>query len=492
MMRRSQIPWTVLSLLFLLSAAAAQITIQGSSQGANPRPPAGPQKQQYPSQVTIEYRMTPQEATRLMGFVDEILASDSKITGLPLRGYVERQITNRDELNKLARKRMQEEETVQKMQRSSAVLKKFGLFPRDFDLQQFAAESAANDLAGYYDFHVKTMYLLDWLPPSSQLPVMAHELDHALQDQNFNLQKWLETDDPSANGPTGGDSSEQRGARRAVAEGHATAAEMEYLLSKQGRSLTQLPVLSSDLIQRWVDRFGNPRTTQVPPLLLREEAAFPYVYGLVFVHQVLRRAGKEQAYSGVFKRPPESTRQIMEPATYLAHEKLAPLPMPALDALLGKDHEKLDSGSLGEFDCMIFIRQFGTPEQADKMPAYWRGDYFYAARRSIAAAGGEHPTSAQGASIEPRDVSLLFVSRWASPSAALDFATFYRTTVTRRYSDAKPASQPRLVPAEVEEWVTGEGKVTVHIEGNLVVVLEGFDEEAASRVRAAVLKADKP
>lgn len=490
MMRRAQIPWTVFSLLFLLSTVAAQITIQGSSQGANPRPPAGPQKQQYPSQVTIEYRMTPQEATRLMGFVDDILASDSKITGLPLRGYVERQITNREELNKLARKRMQEEETVQKVQRSSAVLKKFGFFPRDFDLQQFAAESAANDLAGYYDFRVKTMYLLDWLPPSAQLPVMAHELDHALQDQNFDLQKWMEADDPSANGPTGGDNSEQRGARRAVIEGHATAAETEYLLSKLGRSLGQLPVLSSELIQRWVDRFGNPRTTQVPPLLLREEAAFPYVYGLVFVHQVLRRAGKEQAYSGIFKRPPENTRQIMEPGTYLAHEKLAPLPIPALEAVLGKDYAKLDSGSLGEFDCMVLVKQFGTPEQAGKMPADWRGDYFYAARRTPVAAG-EHPAAAQGASLEPKDVSLLFVSRWASPSAARDFATFYRATVSRRYSDAKPAGQSGLSPAEVAEWATEEGKVTVHVEGNLVVVLEGFDEETALRLRAAVLKADK-
>jgi hypothetical protein len=475
-------------LLSWVSAATAQITIQGGSQG-NPRP-AGPQSQ-HPSQVTIQYEMTPQQAARLMGFVDEIIAFDSKATGLPVRGYVERQITNRDELKKLASKRMQEEDAVQKMQRSSAILKKFGLFPRDFDLQQFAVESAANDLAGYYDPRVKTMYLLNWLPPSAQLPAMAHELDHALQDQNFDLQKWMQADDPSANGPTGGDPSEQRGARRAVVEGHATAAMMEYLLSKQGRSLMQLPVLSPDLIQRWVDRFGNPRTTQVPPLLLREESAFPYLYGLVFVHQVLRRAGKEQAYSGIFKRPPESTRQIMEPGTYLAHEKLAPLPMPALDALLGKGHEKLESGSLGEFDCMIFIKQFGTPEQANKIPAYWRGDYFYAARRIPAAAGDEHPAAAQVASIEPKDVSLLFVSRWASPSAARDFATFYRTTVPRRYSDAKPAGQSRLEPAEVEEWATGEGKVTVHVEGNLVVVLEGFDEETASRVRAAVLKADK-
>lgn len=489
MLRRWHIQWAMFWLLFWVSAAAAQITIQGGSQG-NPRP-AGPQKQP-PSQVTIEYQMTPQQAARLMGFVDEIIAFDSKATGLPVRGYVERQITNRDELKKLAGKRMQEEDAVQKMQRSSAVLKKFGLFPRDFDLQRFAIENAANALAGYYDPRVKTMYLLNWLPPSAQLPTMAHELDHALQDQNFDLQKWGETDDPSANGPTGGDPSEQRAARRAAAEGHATAAMMEYLLAKQGKSLRQMPVLSPDMIQRWVDRFTHTATTQVPPLLLREEMAFPYLYGLAFVHQVLRRAGKEQAYSGIFKRPPENTRQIMEPATYLAHEKLAPLPMPPLETLLGKGHEKLDSGSLGEFDCMVFIKQFGTPEQAGKMPADWRGDYYYAARRMPAAVEKQSPAGGQDASLEPKDVALLFVSRWASPSAARAFASFYRATVARRYSDAKPVGALGLgPPAEVEAWATDEGKVTVQVEGSLVVVLEGFDEETASRVRAAVLKVDK-
>jgi hypothetical protein len=195
---------------------------------------------------------------------------------------------------------MQDSDTAQKIQRSSAVLKKFGFIPRDFDVQQFASESAVSQLAGYYDPKVGTMYLLNWLPADAQIPVMAHELDHALQDQNFGLEKWLKSDDPDANGPTGGDSSEQRAARRAVVEGHATAVMLEYILSKQGRSLAEMPEISPERMEMLVEKFTGVQTSQPVPLMMREEMVFPYVYGLRFIDEVLRSSGKRQAYSGVF------------------------------------------------------------------------------------------------------------------------------------------------------------------------------------------------
>ena len=34
------------------------------------------------------------------------------------------------------------------------------------------------------------MNLLDWLPADAQKPVLAHELTHALQDQQVGLEKW--------------------------------------------------------------------------------------------------------------------------------------------------------------------------------------------------------------------------------------------------------------------------------------------------------------
>jgi len=341
-------------------SAPAQITIQDGSSQTTQSSPANAPTTEYPSSVNLEFDMTPQEAAHLLASVDEVIAFDSKFTGLPVHGHVDRQITSRDELKKLASERKQDPDAAERVQRSTAVLQKFGFVPHDFNLETFAVESTISQLAGYYDPRVKTMYLMNWLPANQQLPVMAHELDHALQDQNFELQKWIKTDDAAANGPTGGDASEQQAARRAVVEGQATAVMIEYMLSPQGKSLTQLPVLSPDVFESFIERSSNLQTSQSAPFMLRQEMNFPYVYGLVFVHEVLRRAGKEQAFSGVFKRPPESTRQIMEPNTYLTHEKLPPLPLPSLQEMLGKDYEKIESGSIGEFDCLNLIKQFAS------------------------------------------------------------------------------------------------------------------------------------
>ena len=489
MIRRECVILFLFSCFVSLSTPVAQITIQGGSQPRNSSPPAQ-SKNQYRSQVNVEFDMTPEEAARLLASVDEVIALDSKITGLPVQAHVERQMTNRDQLRQLIEKRMKDSDVAERVQRSSAVLKKFGFIPRNFNLQQFAVEGTLNELAAYYDPRVKTMYLMNWLPSNAQLPVMAHELDHALQDQNFQLENWLKTDDPVASGPTGGDTSEQRSARRAAAEGHATAVMMEYLLSKQGKSLSQMPALSPELLQSMVERFQTRQTAQRAPLFMQEEMAFPYLYGLTFVHEILRRSGKEQAYSGIFKRPPESTRQILEPATYLAHEKLASLPMPQFDVLLGEHYKKIESGSIGEFDCMVLIKQFGDSQDAKQMPRDWRGDYFYAVTH-LPADGLNKPGTSQAADLDARNVSVLFVSRWANAPAARKFAGFYRTAISRRYSDVRPIADSGAPAADVESWDTGEGRVTVHAERNLVIAVESFDSETASRIINAVLKEDK-
>ena len=76
------------------------------------------------------------------------------------------------------------DEDTQRLRRSELVLKKFGLLPRDFNLETFLVALLREEVAGYYDPKTKTVNLLDWVPIEEQEPVMAHELTHALQDQD--------------------------------------------------------------------------------------------------------------------------------------------------------------------------------------------------------------------------------------------------------------------------------------------------------------------
>ena len=182
------------------SAAQSAATARRQDQNQNQKPArtrlshprqAAPHKSLAASpRRRTEVKITPQEAEELFHSVDEILAFDSKQTGLPIKKQVKRRLTSRDEVVAYLTKHMKDED-VKRLQRSELVLKKFGLLPRDFDLEKLLVELLREQIAGYYDPKTKTVNLLDWVPMEEQEPVMAHELTHALQDQTIGLDKWM-------------------------------------------------------------------------------------------------------------------------------------------------------------------------------------------------------------------------------------------------------------------------------------------------------------
>src|SRR5205807_2336053 len=87
------------------------------------------------------------------------------------------------------------DEDSQRMEHAEVVLKKFGFLPRDFHLRQFFISMMREQVAGYYSIKDQTVYLLDWIEPAAQRAILAHELTHALQDQNFHLEKWDKADE---------------------------------------------------------------------------------------------------------------------------------------------------------------------------------------------------------------------------------------------------------------------------------------------------------
>ncbi len=169
---------------------------QDQAQGQSQKQPEGSVRPtQAPTTKTgvseeKEIKITPREAEELFHSVDEILAFDSKQTGLPIKREVKRRLTSRDEVVGYLTKHMKDED-VKRLQRSELVLKKFGLLPRDFDLEKLLVALLREQVAGYYDPKTKTVNLLDWVPVEEQEPVMAHELTHALQDQAIGLDKWM-------------------------------------------------------------------------------------------------------------------------------------------------------------------------------------------------------------------------------------------------------------------------------------------------------------
>jgi hypothetical protein len=441
-----------------------------ASDGKSPDPVAQTTSQALAS----DHKISDVEAKQLFRSVDEILKFASEETGLPRHNKVKRRLVSRDEVVSYIQKHMEQDEDSQRMQRNSLVLKKFGLLPQDFDLKTFLVAVLREQVAGYYDPRTKTVNLLDWVDVEQQKPVLAHELTHALQDQNFNIEKWMKAGNQEdllkVVNPTSDDfaNDEAGEARQAVAEGQATVALIDYGLLPFGQSMTSSPKLLEAMKEGM--RVGTADSPQFKnaPLFLREALTFPYSYGLDFVGRVILVRGKPGAVD-LFRNPPTTTRQIMEPQTYLSGETLPPMPVPDFTGLL-KGYEKVDVGGFGEFDTAMLVDQFEGVEAGRQIYPEWRGGYYFAVKPKTKPDG---------------PLGLLYVSRWASAAKAEEFAAIYGRSIAKRYHQADPVAQPHMEPLEqLEElkcvtrrhsWNTEEGPVEMDVCGNIVVVTESFD-----------------
>jgi hypothetical protein len=455
-----------------------------SQPGQSPEPKAGDEAGQQSGQQSgeqPEVKITPREAEELFHSVDEILDFDSKQTGLPIKRNVKRKLTSRDEVVSYLTKHLNDEDT-QRIRRSELVLKKFGLLPRDFDLETFLVALMREEVAGYYDPKTKTVNLLDWLPMEEQEPVMAHELTHALQDQSVNLQKWMKRGDKDLaeirKDPTPDDieNDEMDDAREAVVEGQAQAIMFQYAIAPTGKSIVDAPALVDAMEEETLTGTPSTKVFNSAPIFMKESMTFPYSYGMEFVVKVIKQAGKEKAFAGVLQNPPHTTRQIMQPEKYLSGERIEPMPVPDFKRDF-KDYQKFDIGAMGEFDVALLIEQYVDRPTSKKFYPEWRGGYYYAA----------HPKSDLKGPL-----GLLYVSRWSSADKAAEFAAIYADSINERYkkvssSDDNASEEPAPQKADTSNdkppaqlkgrhvWTTEEGTVVIEQQRDTVLVSESLD-----------------
>jgi hypothetical protein len=456
-------------------------------------PPAQNPATQPAAAEKPEVKITPREAEELFHSVDEILTFDSKQTCLPIKKQVKRRLTSRDEVVAYLTKHMKDED-VKRLQRSELVLKKFGLLPRDFDLEKLLVELLREQIAGYYDPKTKTVNLLDWVPIEEQEPVMAHELTHALQDQAVGLNKWMSRGEKDLGeikkDPTPADieNDEIDDTREAVVEGQAEAVMLQYELAPVGRSITDSPDLVDTMESQMSSGTDDSKVFKDAPIFLRESLTFPYSYGLKFEVKLLEKGGKEKAFAGVLANPPHTTRQIMQPETYLAGEQIPPMPVVAFKHDF-KDYIKFDIGAMGEFDVAVLIEQYAGKKLSEKLYPEWRGGYYYAARPKNDASA---------------PLGLFYVSRWSSPEKASEFAEIYARSLTKRYKKAEEvvhASSPQAtngtevkVDADLDglrgrhSWNTEEGVVVIEEQGDTVLVSESLDAATTETLEKEVFK----
>jgi hypothetical protein len=345
--------------------------------------------------------------------VPVILSELAEITGMKIRHPVPCAFITKADVNKFLNDRVKEVASPAEIRAEELTLKKFGFVPADFDLAKNTVDLLTEQAAAFYDYNKKKLFLTESTSTESQEPVLAHELAHALADQNYNLAKFVNQGRKNDDGST---------ARLAVMEGQATWLMSEFLARKNGQSLKTSPQLVESM-SKLSDSSGSSQypVFENEPLYLRDTLVFPYTQGMLFQNAVFQRDG-QRSFGEVFEHPPISTRQIMQPGAYFEGSK--PTDPKTPDPKLPHGYKGLVGGTLGELEHRILLTQYLDTASANEIAPHWRGCNFELVENKKAAR-----------------VVLLYAVEWDSDDVARRYFEAYRQILKKKWTQMTVTSE---------------------------------------------------
>lgn len=382
---------------------------------------------------------------------DEVFEEMSRITGLPIRTPLKKRIITRPEVRHYLIENLHAEYTPKEFHVQEATLEAFGLVSRDFDLEKFLITFYTEQAAGFYDPRRKTMFIADWPSEDEQKMVLAHELTHALQDQSFDLEKFLraarEDDDATA-------------ARQAIVEGHAMAAMMQHLIGPDDlASLPALEPLMAGLVHQQLEEYP---VYSKAPYFFRLQTLFPYSAGMGFMQRGLAQGGWKRL-NLIFSNPPATTREIYDPQLYFNPKPLPKISLPRPPVLSDVSGLRLlAEKAMGELGYCALLGQFISEDEAKRVGREWLADRYILYE-----------------STAPRGFALVARTRWSSDETALAFFRDYHSILAKKFPELVPEkpSGPELFAGS-----TSSGEVLLLRKGDEVVWAEGVPAAQADAI----------
>jgi hypothetical protein len=385
--------------------------------------------------------------------LDGIVKSLSDISGLEQKHHVSYGRMSKKQLRQFLTKRIKSGIKPEELRADELSLKLFGLVPQDFDLKKSTLELLTEQAAAFYDYQEKKLFLLDTSSFTEEEVTLAHELSHALVDQHFNMQKFMEE------GPSNDD---ENLAHTAVVEGQATWLMVAYQNQKSGVEPAPTPEVLKQVAEGSDSTTGQYPVLNGSPLYIQRSLLFPYAEGTLFFDAVYRKLGKK-SFAAVFTDPPKDSGQIIHPERYFAHELETKPDIPQWK-LAGKQRE-LAEGTMGEFDHAILLEQYLGKATATDLAPHLKGGHY-----RILEMGKE------------RTPLLEYVSEWDSPEQARKFFLAYQEVLQAKWTKCHfVISSPGHVAGEGDN-----GFFTTSLDGSLVTSLEGVqDREEWTRLAGA-------
>lgn len=299
----------------------------------------------------------------------EIQAQVSQLRGLSLTQDLPRQLLSPEELSRRVEEEFFAEYTLEDAAKDAKTLHLLGLLPAEFDLLNFYKQLYSEQVAGYYDNEIQTMYVVQSEGfKGPQRSTYAHEFTHALQDENFDFEGKLGYNDDNCEA-----NSEYCAAIQSLIEGDATLTEANWIQQHATeQDINELRAFYAEL--------DNP-VLDSAPLYLSADMIFPYEKGYDFVNALYIKGGYPAINEAFTTNRPVSTEQILHPAKY-PHDLPQPVPTPAFTDMLAAGWEIDYTDTIGEWFTYLILSSGDDPltRQQDTLAKAaaegWGGDAY--------------------------------------------------------------------------------------------------------------------
>jgi len=397
------------------------------------------------------------DPAELLKAADQLLQDVARLRKLEPIQPVQKGVKSRDEISQYLNEHVRKNYSEGELQREGKMLKRLGLIPPDIDYQRFLLSLLTEQVGGYYDPEKKIFFIAGWLPLDQQKPVLVHELTHALQDQHFNLQRFLEEGRKL-------DNDDQNLAHQAIFEGDGMAVMLDFMLEGAGRNFTQLPDLAFVMRAQFTAMDAQYEVFKRAPMYLKEVLLFPYGYGAAFLQKVRANDQPWSAVDKLYADLPASTEQIIHSEKYLA-QRDEPKKVEAEDPslLLGKNWKPAYRNVLGEFSLFLLLKLHVSEELAKRAAAGWGGDQVLLLEENSGARS-----------------AVVVSSVWDTPEDAQEFYVAFTQWLDQRFPKAR-----KLEGAVGSHSLTEGGEYhSIKQDGLKVRFVLGIPESESPKLRA--------
>ena len=418
-----------------------------------PTQAAGPTPRVATLNPATEPGTTPQPgglSSEVLSQMDEIQEQVSALRGLEMKTNLMRDLMTPEQLKDKVINDFFEDYTAEDAAKDVRVLSTLGLVEPGYDLLQLYIDLYSEQIAGFYDSETKEMFVIAGESfGGMERMTYAHEFNHVLQDQNYDMENGLKLNDDYCETDT-----EYCGATSALIEGDSVLTESLWFQQYATRE-------DYDDLLDYQESYSSPVYDSAPPFM-QEDLLFPYTKGYDFVNGLYEQDGWE-AVDDAYRNPPVTTEQILHPEKYPADKPIV-VEVPDLTQMLGEGWSEYERNVMGEwYSFLIFARPVSSSFTVDEEDAQaategWGGDtYVYYLKE------------------DSQEYLFTWRSTWET---TLDAEEFFE--LAQRYGKSRwgiPVGQN----SQGINWSdTSDGTVSIQLQGSDVIWLMGTSADQVS------------